>query len=63
MFQNDKLYKMGDPELERIAKPSTLNHWRVERKGPPFVRLGARIAYRGQDLNRWIQEKTVQTCG
>ena len=63
MFQNDKLYKMGDPELERIAKPSTLNHWRVERKGPPFVRLGARIAYEGRALNEWVRSRTVQTNG
>jgi len=45
------------------ASPRTLQRWRAERYGPPFLRLGGRILYRLTDvmafeeLNRWSGEK------
>ncbi len=41
--------------------PQTLTTWRYNRKGPRFVKLPRRIRYRGQDLNRWLHENTVET--
>ena len=38
----------------------TLQRWRVEGGGPPFVRLGRhRIAYRRQDIERWAMARIV----
>lgn len=35
--------------------PRTLMRWRVERGGPPFVRIGGRVVrYRESDLVAWI---------
>ncbi len=34
--------------------PSTLAKWRVTGKGPSFVKLGSRVAYRTSDLEDWL---------
>ena len=51
MFDSDTFYFTRDPALAVIASYSTLAHWRSEGRGPAYVRLGRRIAYRGGDLN------------
>lgn len=61
MFDNDTLYSATDPALRQIAPASTMAHWRSERRGPDFVKIGQRVAYRGCDLNRWLEAQTVRT--
>lgn len=34
----------------------TLAHWRTQRTGPLFVRLGVHVRYRHTDLETWIEE-------
>ena len=60
MFDDDKFYPAGDPALLVLGCPSTLAHARSQGKGPPFIRLGGLIVYRGSDLNRWLDGPTVQ---
>ncbi len=37
---------------------ATLEHWRMARKGPPFIRMGFRkIYYRAADLDQWIESR------
>lgn len=60
MFDNQKLYLTDDPALRMLGPYSTLAHWRSEGRGPAFVKLGARVAYAGKDLNRWIEAQTVR---
>ena len=39
----------------------TLQKWRIEGQGPPFIRVSARaIRYRREDLDQWI-ESCVRT--
>ena len=33
----------------------TLANWRVQGKGPPFVRVGGKICYRDEDINEFIE--------
>ncbi len=35
----------------------TLARWRVEGKGPPFIKLGSRVAYRRATLDAWVLER------
>ncbi|MEO0559666.1 MAG: helix-turn-helix domain-containing protein [Bacteroidota bacterium] len=35
--------------------PGTLRSWRARGKGPVFVRLGRRIAYRLEDLEAFVR--------
>jgi len=36
--------------------PVTLQEWRREGKGPPFVRLGRSVRYRRADLDAWAEK-------
>jgi predicted DNA-binding transcriptional regulator AlpA len=35
---------------------ATLNKWRVQGRGPQFVRLGRRVAYRPEDIETFIKD-------
>ena len=59
MFDDDKIYLAGDPALLVIGRPSTLAHWRSEGRGPVYLKLGARVGYRGCHLNEWMAAQTV----
>lgn len=40
--------------------PGTLQNWRSERRGPPFVTLSARmVRYKLSDLEEWIQKNST----
>ena len=60
MFDNDKLYFTNDPALKALAPYSTMAHWRSERRGPAFVKIGSRVAYTGKALNEWLAAQTVE---
>lgn len=38
----------------------TLEAWRRQRRGPPWVRLGRRVRYRLEDLQRYLDGATVR---
>lgn len=40
--------------------PLTLYRWRKAEKGPPFTRVGARIYYEREMLERWLVENRHQ---
>ena len=60
MFDPDRLYRTADPELAIIASPGVLAQWRHKNSGPPFIKLSNRILYRGDALNRWLEERIVE---
>ena len=59
-FDESVFYFSDDPALGMIGTYSTLAHWRHERRGPAYVKLGNRVAYRGGDLNAWIESRTIR---
>lgn len=60
MFDSDKLYQPSDPALRSIATEGTLAVWRCKGQGPAFFKIGSRVAYRGADLNAWLQSRRVE---
>ncbi len=60
MFDDDKLYFTNDPALQALAPYSTMAHWRSEGRGPAFIKVGSRVAYRGKALNEWLDRQTVE---
>ena len=60
MFDPDRLYRTTDSELAVIASPGVLAQWRHRGAAPPYVKLSNRVLYRGCDLNRWLEERTVK---
>lgn len=39
----------------------TLDTWRYRGEGPPFVKMGRRVVYRLEALDRWLAENEVAT--
>lgn len=36
----------------------TLRKWRWEGKGPRFIKLGRKVAYRQEDLYDWVESQS-----
>lgn len=60
MFEENRLYYANDPALEVLGPYSTLAHWRSEGRGPAYIKIGGKVAYRGRALNDWLEERTVE---
>ena len=45
LFEQDRNYILGDPELELIGPRQKLAQWRHRGSGPAFYRLGRKIIY------------------
>ncbi|MDG1373049.1 MAG: MerR family transcriptional regulator [Paracoccaceae bacterium] len=54
IFDSDRIFFLGDPELEVIGSREKLAQWRHRNTGPAFVRIGRRIGYHGTDLNAYL---------
>lgn len=59
LFEQDRAYLLGDPELDLIGDRAKLAQWRHRGTGPAFYRLGRKIVYRGADLNAWAEAHRV----
>ena len=49
------------PEAAALLRRSeeTMRWWRSHGRGPTFVKLGSRVAYRRQDLESWLEQRLV----
>lgn len=49
------------PEVADLLQVAeiTLRKWRLSGAGPRFVRCGANVRYRRDDIDQWIAERTV----
>ena len=54
-----RLYRPRDAALRQFATEGTLAQWRHHCVGPPFIRYGNRVLYRGRDLLAWLEDHTV----
>ena len=63
MFENNRAYVLGDPELDLIGNREKLAQWRHKGTGPAFYKLGRKIVYRGGDLNAWAEAHRVEPDG
>ena len=43
LFENDRNYVLGDPELNIIGDRAKLAQWRHKMKGPAFYKLGRKV--------------------
>ena len=40
---------------------STLKQWRGQKKGPSYLKIGSRVVYRSDTIERWLDKNTVST--
>ena len=45
-------------EFLTVSRP-TLDNWRHAKYGPPYYRIGGRIAYKIKDLRQWAEARLV----
>ena len=55
LFDDDRTYVLGDPELDLIGDREKLAQWRHKGVGPAFYKLGRKVVYAGVDLNAWAE--------
>ncbi len=58
-FDPTRYYRTTDSELSIIATRGTMSQWRHRGEGPRYIRLGRRVLYFGEDLNRFIDQHLV----
>lgn len=63
LFEQNRNYLIGDPELDLIGDRAKLAQWRHKGIGPAYYKLGRKIIYRGADLNAWADANRVETGG
>jgi hypothetical protein len=59
LFDSNRNYVLGDQELDIIGARDKLAQWRHKGTGPAFYKLGKKIVYLGEDLNRWADASRV----
>lgn len=49
------------PEVSEVTRTpiDTLRYWRHVGDGPPSFKLGRRVMYRAEDVDRWIEEQAT----
>ena len=61
IFEPDRLYKSTDSELRPFGTPGSLAVQRHKGIGPPYHKLGSRVFYKGSDLEKWVEERRIET--
>ena len=55
----DAIYTTEETALRVKSTPRTLEAWRLQGIGPPYIRLGRRmVRYRGKDVLEFLSGKT-----
>jgi excisionase family DNA binding protein len=59
--QNTETERMSTVEAAKYLqlKPSTLEVWRFNNKGPAYLKVGRLVQYRKADLEQWINSRQV----
>lgn len=66
MMSSDEEYLTPAELMKRwkdSVKPQTLANWRMQRKGPAFCRVGAKILYPLSAVIEWERKNLVTTPG
>jgi predicted DNA-binding transcriptional regulator AlpA len=50
---------LTDHDVSRITKLSlaTVRRWRRQKKGPPYIKIGAAVRYKPESLSAWLQSR------
>lgn len=62
MQQNTQSVRLSERDAASFLgiTQRTLQDWRLNRRGPAFIRLGRRIAYDRADLERFLTDNRVE---
>jgi hypothetical protein len=63
MSQKDHLHDTGSACAylagpDKPLQPNTLEIWRVQGRGPKYIKVGRLVRYRESDLDAWLEGRT-----
>jgi len=61
LADEDSLLKEKEAATFLAVSVRTLQAWRIDNSGPPFIRLGRAIRYRLKALIEWLNSNTRQS--
>ena len=59
MFDDDRTYVLGNPELEFLGSKQKLFKWRYQKFGPAWIKVSRKVLYAGSDLNSWVASRRI----
>jgi len=54
MPANNKLFTEHDVADRLDLSLASLRRWRLEKRGPRFIKVGSLVRYRPEDLEEWL---------
>jgi hypothetical protein len=54
--------KQLESEYHPLFRAKTLQGWRLLGKGPRFVKVGGRVFYSRDEIERYLQQNVVETA-
>lgn len=60
-LDDETLYCESVISKKLVCEEKTLQSWRSRGGGPPFVKIGRLVRYRGCDVKKWIASRTVRS--
>lgn len=54
----DQLFDQDELSTRWHKSPRTLERWRMNGAGPPYIKLGAQVRYRESDAELWLRSRT-----
>ncbi len=60
-LDDETLYCESVISKKLACEEKTLQAWRSRGGGPPFVKIGRLVRYRGCDVKKWITSRTVRS--
>jgi excisionase family DNA binding protein len=58
-YTENKTYSHKEAAEYLCVAVQTLYNWRHERRGPSYVKMGRKIVYRQNDLDRYMESNTI----
>jgi excisionase family DNA binding protein len=58
-YAENKTYSHKEAAQYLGIGDQTLYNWRHKRRGPNYVRMGSKIVYRQNDLDRYMESRTI----
>ena len=59
VLHNTIEYLLNEHDVARITSLSvaTVRRWRLLNRGPKYIKIGAAVRYRSEDLTAWLQSR------
>jgi excisionase family DNA binding protein len=57
MLVSNELFTEQEVAERLHLSPASLRRWRLEKRGPRFIKVGSLVRYRPEDLEEWLLQQ------